>query len=100
ALRVAAGADVLEVRAAAEDAAVAFEDHRTHFRVAREREAGPAEVARHLAVHRVEAVAPLHRQRADRAFLFDADEGHLSRSAASFRPRPRRAGVSRIRYRR
>src|SRR5581483_11175178 len=75
-LGIAAGADVLEVRPAAEHAGVPAQDDRPDLGVARELQAGLAEVAGHLAVHGVEALAALHHQRPDGAFALDADEIH------------------------
>ena len=70
---VAARADVLEVGAAAEDAAGAAQHDGADGRVAGAAEPGLAEVPRRLDVQRVEALAAVDGDDADRAVALDAD---------------------------
>src|SRR5256885_15480356 len=66
-------ANLLQIRAAAEHAALASNDLGAHVRVARELQAGFAQIARGLHVERVEALAPVDRQDADAVAHLGAD---------------------------
>jgi hypothetical protein len=94
----AALADVLEVGAAAEHAAVAAQDHGADLGVTRELQPGLAQVLGGGDVERVEALAAGDGEDADRAVSFDADvvhggppqqmRGNSSPSASPSRRRP------------
>src|SRR5207248_3212750 len=64
-LRMTTVADLFQVGAAAEDAALPAHDRGAHVRVARELQTGFAEVARGLDVERVEALAAVDGENAD-----------------------------------
>ena len=75
--------DVLQVRAAAEDAGDAAQDHGAHGGVAGEQEAGLAEVAGRFDVERVEALGAIDREQSDGAVALHADVRHGRPPAAA-----------------